>query len=114
MEKELLKIIKENKEGFTVNALLQNVKFEKGYFVSIAGVNSSSCSEKAVKEILVLFDTLKDKIEPPIYIGGWTDSGIIYLDITLHIVNKKLAIAVGKVFGQIAIYNCKTGESERI
>lgn len=45
------------------------------------------------------------------YIGTWIDDGTLYVDAVIHTHNRRSAIALGRAFDQLAIYDFAAGES---
>ena len=83
--------------------LSTSIHMGKGYWVSDdSGVTvEGELTEQGIKDALNLMD-----VEPGEYIGIWTDNGITYVDRSYHFLRLETAVAFGKLFEQIAIWDC--------
>lgn len=111
-------ILNKNKEGATLDPLtLKNVNFSNGYAVSITDNAIKSIDSKVQKDLQDLINsinTIAKKINlNKYYIGYWYDkkTGVGYLDITVHISDKKTAVKMARLHNQKAIFNFKTLDS---
>lgn len=108
-----------NKEnGITLSQDLTEVRVSKGYFVSIAGITrilpnrneQFNTSWVSSHDIEVCFNELANKygiLGLIGYVGFWKDGITLYADITLHVQSKKLALLIGFICKQKAIFDCK-------
>jgi hypothetical protein len=103
--------------GITLDQKCEEVKKGTGYFVSLVGVKRllpNRCEEykTAIVSSHDVEVCLKDLTKYGLlcligYVGFWKDDCDLYADITLHISSKRLAILIGKVFQQKAIFDCE-------
>lgn len=105
--KEIMK-----KGGATLTHDLRDAKIKKGYFVSLLGFEKKfDCKE--VEDIddyvLKLQEKIKDK--NGYYIGFWIYKNEVYIDISIHILDKAEALEIGKKNKQISIYNIEYGNT---
>ena len=91
----ILKIIEERIDG-TYNKNLMPVYYNTGFFVSILW-NSTPANIK-----IFLWNRLL-KYFKIFYLGIWEG----YIDISIYTNNLKFAVFIGKIFNQIAIWDCK-------
>jgi hypothetical protein len=113
-----------NKEGgITLNQKFEVVSKTTGYFVSLFGIKrvlpnrneEYNVSVVSGHDVEVCFRELASKYGLLCtlgYVGFWKDTVKcdLYADITIHITSKFLAVLVGKIFKQIAIFDCKSNE----
>ena len=108
--KKIMEII-ENK-GATLDFNLNDFKSENGFMVSLQGmeikVNVSNI-EDIKEEVEKKREFIKDK--KGLYIGLWLDDDIIYVDVSIHIVDYREALEVGRNNNQKAIYDLKNNDS---
>jgi hypothetical protein len=101
-------IFKEKEQGFTISFnTFKEANHKKGYYVSLT--NNKAHDRKALKSLLGrvkeqkrAFDSLKN-----LYLGGWHDfeTDFYYLDLSLWLDNKRLALSIGQIFKQKAVYD---------
>jgi len=108
-----------NKEGgITLAQDLLEVGQDYGYFVSLFGVKRelpNRCEDHNTSfvsghDVEVCFKELANKygvLGLIGYVGFWKENITLYADITIHIEHRFLAVLVGKLFKQKAIYDCK-------
>lgn len=92
--------------------LKASVHMGKGYWVSeYGGVEVNGLDERGLKEALHLLD-----VEPGEYIGVWTDeeTQLSYVDRSHHFLKKKTALELGKLWDQIAIWDCANNDEIRL
>lgn len=90
--------------GATVNKHGEAVTLKTGYQVSKqdeAVIAVADFTQEAVKNIV---DTLKQRGD---YAGFWVDAGKVYCDISKRHSTKKAALAAGKAYNQISIWDWK-------
>lgn len=109
-DKRIIEII-EN-EGATLDYNYNNFKSENGYMVSLKGqevkVNKNDI-ENIKKEIEKKREFIKDK--KGLFIGLWLENDILFIDISIHIINYLKALEVARNNEQKAIYNLKDNDS---
>lgn len=111
MELKDIKRIIENK-GETLTKELKKAELKKGYMVSLEGTETQTKGDdyqaiiKAIEEKQAI---IKDKNN--MYIGLWLDSNIMYIDISINIIDKVEALEFGKYNKQLAIYDLKNNDS---
>ena len=107
---KIIEIIKN--EGATLDYNYNNFKSENGFMVSLKGqevkVNKSNI-EEIKKEIEKKREFIKDK--KSLYVGLWVDSDMMYIDVSIHIVNYLKALRVARNNEQKAIYDLKNSDS---
>jgi hypothetical protein len=109
---DLKQFVLNNLNGFTIGLNLKPIEFKKGYCVSITN-NSKADLNQAITELIRLSQAEPFKNIEPLFIGGWKDikENLFYLDLTLIIKNKKIALSIAKLFNQKAIFNLSNFES---
>lgn len=111
MKVEDIKKIIENK-GETLNKELKKADINGGYMVSLEGAevqknkNDIEGIKKAIEEKQAI---IKDKNN--LYIGLWLDSNIMYIDISINIIDKVEALEFAKYNKQLAIYDIVNNDS---
>jgi hypothetical protein len=111
MELKDIKRIIENK-GETLTKELKKAELKRGYMVSLEGTETQTKGDdyqaiiKAIEEKQAI---IKDKNN--MYIGLWLDSNIMYIDISVNIIDKVEALEFGKYNKQLAIYDLKNNDS---
>ena len=108
--KKIIEII--NNGGATLDGNYNNFNSDRGFMVSIQGqevkVNKDNIKE-IKKEIEKKREFIKDK--KGLYVGLWLDSEIMYIDVSIHIINYLRALRVARNNEQLAIYDLKKNES---
>lgn len=108
--KKIIEII-ENK-GATLDKDYNNFSSNNGFMVSLQGqeikVNKNDI-QGIKREIEKKREFIKDK--RGLYIGLWLENDIMFIDVSIHIVNYLRALEVGRVNRQKAIYNLKNNDS---
>lgn len=111
MKLEDIKRIIENK-GETLNKELKKAELKRGYMVSLEGTETQTQGDdyqaiiKAIEEKQAI---IKDKNN--MYIGLWLDSDIMYIDISINIIDKVEALEFAKYNKQLAIYDLVNNDS---
>lgn len=111
MKLEDIKRIIENK-GETLNKELKKAELKRGYMVSLEGTETQTQGDdyqaiiKAIEEKQAI---IKDKNN--MYIGLWLDSNIMYIDISINIIDKVEALEFAKYNKQLAIYDLVNNDS---
>lgn len=108
--KKIIEII-ENK-GATLDYNLNNFNGDKGFMVSLKGqevkVNKNDI-QGIKKEIEKKRDFIGNK--KGLYIGLWLDDDIMYIDVSIHIIDYLKALEVARNNDQIAIFDLKKKDS---
>ena len=100
-----IKIVMSNENGVSINPeTLKKVITTKGYFVSITDFESSKIDYNMVKDIK---KKAKELNLITYYIGYWRDlkTKKHYLDLSLLITKKSVALGIAKIFNQKAIFD---------
>ena len=99
-------------EGATLDYNYNNFNSEVGYMVSLKGqevkVNKNDI-EEIKKEIEKKREFIKDK--KGLFVGLWVDNDIIYIDVSIHIINYLRALEVARNNEQKAIFDLKNSDS---
>lgn len=107
---DIKRIIKN--EGATLDYNYNNFESDRGYMVSLKGqevkVNKNDI-ENIKKEIEKKREFIKDK--KGLYVGLWLDGDIMYIDVSIHIVNYLRALEVARKNEQKAIYDLQKNDS---
>ena len=98
--------------GATLDYNYNNFKSENGFMVSLKGqevkVNKNDI-ENIKKEIEKKREFIKDK--KGLFIGLWLEDDILYIDVSVHIVNYLRALEVGRKNEQKAIFDLQKNDS---
>lgn len=111
MKIEDIKKIIENK-GATLNKELKKASINGGFMVSLEGVevqknkNDIEGIKKAIEEKK---EIIKDNNN--LYIGLWLDNNIMYIDISINIIDKVEALEFAKYNKQLAIFDIINNDS---
>jgi hypothetical protein len=101
---KIREVINKNSSGFTLN--LNSYKLVKnGYAVGItnnAGNNNLIILLQKIQNGINLFPQMKT-----LYIGGWLDNGLYYLDLSLIFKKKENALIFMTKFNQKALFDIK-------
>lgn len=108
----LKEFVLNNQNGFTISLDLKPIENKKGYCISITN-NYGTDRNLLIDELIRLTNQEPFKNIEPLFIGFWKDekTNIEYLDLTLIIKSQKIALAIGKLFNQKAIFDLKTFQS---
>lgn len=108
--KKIMEII-ENK-GATLDKEYNDFDSNKGYMVSIKGqevkVNKNDI-EEIKKEIEKKREFIQDK--EGLYVGLWLDNDIMFIDVSIHIIDYLEALEIARDNDQLAIYDLKNNNS---
>lgn len=101
--------------GITLDNNLKVATFKSGYIVSALGYERTYkaldfTTQNKLERAITEYQALSKKLD--LFIGLWVDNGRIYLDLSQHIGERRLAIKTARNNKQLAIFNCKTLESE--
>ena len=109
-DNKIMEIIKN--EGATLDYNLNDFKSDRGYIVSLKGqevkVNKNDI-QGIKREIEKKREFIKDK--EGLYIGLWLEDNIMFIDISIHIVNYLRALRVARNNEQKAIYDLQKNDS---
>lgn len=109
-DKKIMEIL-ENK-GATLDKHYNNFTSNRGFMVSLKGEEVKT-EINNIEEIKKEIEKKKEKIKniDNIYIGLWVDNGLMYIDISIYIVDYLEALEVARNNDQLAIYNLKDNTS---
>lgn len=111
MKLEEVKRIIEN-GGETLTNELKKAELVNGFMVSLEGTESQVKGEdyqaikKAIEEKQAIIQDSKN-----LFIGLWLDGGIMYVDISINIIDKVEALEFAKYNKQLAIYDIVNNDS---
>lgn len=111
MESNKIMEIIENK-GATLDQNYNNFNSDKGFMVSIKGqeVKVNKNDIKGIqREIEKKRDFIKDK--KGLFIGLWLDDDVIYVDVSIHVIDYLEALEVARNNEQLAIFDLKNNDS---
>lgn len=111
MELKDIKKIIENK-GETLTKELKKASIKGGFMVSLEGteIQTQGDDYQAIKKAIEEKQKIiKDKNN--MYIGLWLDSNIMYIDISINIIDKVEALEFAKYNKQLAIYDLVNNDS---
>lgn len=98
--------------GFTI--ALDGTRPPSGYAVSLAGYERIARPYGRRELESAIYAYVIDHASPlrdaGAHIGAWMDAGRLYLDVTHVIADRSLAITMGELNHQLAIFNLSTGE----
>ena len=108
--KKIIEIIKN--EGATLDKNYNNFNSNKGFMVSIKGQEVKT-DKNNIEEIKKEIEKKREFIENKkgLYIGLWLDSDIMFIDISIHIINYSEALEVARNNEQLAIFDLKKKDS---
>lgn len=108
--KKIIEII-ENK-GATLDKNYNNISYNNGYMVSLYGEEVKTDINN-IEEIKKEIEKKKEKIKniDNVYIGLWVDSDIMFIDVSIHIIDYLEALEVGRDNKQLAIFDLKNNNS---
>ena len=97
-----------NKNGYTLNLDLKPTKYKKGFYVGLTD-NSNKNINKAIDNLLKIKEKRFKNINKGLLIGGWIDEKTkkFYLDFSIFIKSKKIAVLIAKLFNQKAVFDIK-------
>lgn len=107
---KIIEIIKN--EGATLDKDYNDFKSDRGFMVSIKGQEVKTDKnniEEIKKEIEKKREFIKDK--EGLYIGLWLDNDIMFIDVSIHIIDYLEALEVARKNDQLAIYDLKNNDS---
>lgn len=109
-DKKIMEIIKNG--GATLDKNYNNFNSDSGFMVSLKGqeikVNVSNI-EDIKKEIEKKREFIGNK--KGLYIGLWLDSDIMYIDVSIHIIDYLEALEIARNNDQLAIYDLQKNDS---
>lgn len=111
MELKDIKKIIENK-GETLTKELKKADINGGFMVSLEGTETQTKGDdyQAIKKAIEdKREIIKDKSN--LYIGLWLDNNIMYIDISINIIDKVEALEFAKYNKQLAVYDLVHNDS---
>lgn len=112
------RIIPEHSNGFTINALTKMSPFPKNaapqdiYYVSLKGCERQFQGVPAFTELVRwISDHYILLYRPGHYVGGWQNFDTFYLDVTIAVKGKTLALEVAAENKQVAIFQPATNKT---
>ena len=109
-DNKIMEIIKNG--GSTLDYNYNNFKSDRGFMVSLKGqeIKLNKNDIQGIKrEIEKKGEFIKDK--KGLFVGLWLEDDIIYIDVSIHIVNYLKALRVARNNEQKAIYDLKNSDS---
>lgn len=108
---KIMNAMNENPEGCSINPNTGNTVLPKtGYFVALTDNEMTQTDENEIIKLgtLAVILNLKDH-----FLGYWMDSktGKRFLDLSVHIEDKTMALEIAKIHNQKAIFDCKNFDS---
>jgi hypothetical protein len=104
-----------DRQGGTLNFDSEQIIFTGGYLVSRKSpsiiLDRAKFAELTVDQLNDLLKNLYFKATSNDYLGFWQNSNKVYIDLSLHILNKSQAIQFGLGQQQIAIFDCNNQKS---
>jgi len=87
-------------------SLSEPLVMSNGYWVSTEGVSvHGDLDARGIVDAMELMDIYEGAV-----VGIWEEGGITYIDKSLHIKDRRQALAAAEVFNQLAIYDCGKGK----
>ena len=108
--KKILEIIKNG--GATLDYNLKDFNSNRGYMISLQGQEvkvDKNDIQGIKKEIEKKREFIKDK--RGLYVGLWLDNDIMFIDVSIHIIDYLRALEIGRFNKQLAIYDLKNNDS---
>lgn len=111
MKNEKIIEIIENK-GATLNYNLDNFNSDKGFMVSIKG-QEAKVNKNDIQGIKKEIEKKREFIgnKKGLFIGLWLDNDIMFIDVSIHIIDYLEALEVARNNDQLAIYDLKNNDS---
>ena len=111
LTEKIIDNLKANPEGCSINPMTGETVLPKdGYMVAITDNEMTETDETEIVKInsLAILLNLKDH-----FLGYWMDSrtGKRFLDLSLYVEDKKLALQLAKIHNQKAIFDCANIDS---
>jgi hypothetical protein len=111
---EIKKILLKYKDGATFGLDFTPKNFKKGYAVALTNNSILNWTEKTEQELKNEVEKIKKMAKflnlKNYFLGWWTIEKTGFLDISLVLKSKKLALEIAKIFNQKAIYDFSSGE----
>ena len=107
---KIMEIIKN--EGATLDCNYNDFKSDRGYIVSVKG-QEVKVNKNDIQGIKREIEKKREFIENKkgLFIGLWLDNDILYIDVSIHIINYLKALEVARNNEQKAIFDLKNNES---
>jgi len=111
--KTLLKTLENNPDGVTINPLTYQPEYiKRGFAVSLTDNAFSVVNKSTAKAIAAdIKATARQLHLKKWYIGAWSDGKKYYIDLSIIVESKKIALELGKIFKQKAIFDFSTLQS---
>lgn len=112
MNKKQLKMIKNYlaiNGGATMDHQLNFTALNGGFMVSLQNYEKKTTLKKLNNKTIKQYQKLAK--EKNAFIGFWIDGDVLYIDLSVNILNKMQAIATGRKHKQFAIYDLKENKS---
>lgn len=108
--KKIIEII-ENK-GATLDKNYNNFTSDRGFMVSLKG-QEKKVDKNNIEEIKKEIENKKKLIENKkgLYIGLWLDNDILFIDVSIHIIDYLEALEVARNNDQLAVFDLKNKDS---
>jgi hypothetical protein len=106
-----------NHIGFSYNINTGQSNPEHGYMVSIAGHEETApqgCDLLAFGRSYTIKHADKIAENPYLFIGCWWNGSSFVFDLSEHVSNREVAIILGEVYNQEAIWDCESGSEYRL
>lgn len=101
-----------NNNGASYSILSGELNPTNGYFVSLANkgitVDLSDFNQKVVADYIS--QNAIQLNQAKYFVGSWIDNGVVYLDVTVQVADKRNALELAYNNGQQAIYDANIGE----
>ncbi|MGW1867977.1 hypothetical protein ACWCPS_20700 [Streptomyces mauvecolor] len=83
-----------------------------GYMVSIAGSERTIPLEDFGPESLAEYvgDYAASVADRGLFYGAWVDEGLVYLDLSMNVIDRSEAVAMGHLESQLAIFDVANGD----
>ena len=110
---DLFEAVKAPDGGFTVSADLSDPGLAFGWMVSVQGYEQEFSEDDYIPFVqqIKLYSTLvRTGASAGTHIGGWNHKGKIVVDLSKHVIDRDLALALARANNQLAIYEIHTGK----
>ena len=98
--------------GASYSILSGELNPDNGYFVSIANkgitVDLNNFNQKVVADFITQNAIQLNQLK--YFVGSWVENGVVYLDVTVQVTDKRNALELAYRNGQKAIYDANVGK----
>ena len=112
--KTIISYIKEN-GGVTLKSNETLLNANVGYMVSLAGyekqLSLDNVSIEIVNDYIQKARKMTKNIKHNVYVGFWMDGNILYLDLSIKIESRQLALSLARKNNQLAIFDLQSKTS---